>query len=276
VLADIRAQLSDTLRNTDEIVHYHHTQEEERILDWLPTVDYDPQQSIFSKLEQGTGQWFLNSAGYRDWLETDKQTLFCTGIPGAGKTFITSIVIDHLQTNYKNSSIAYLYFSVGQQGQQTVKELLGSLLKQLVRNQSPLPQVVKNLYGRHKERRSQPELREISGVLQSVISPDSRTFFIIDALDECQSIYRDTFLTEIFSIQKNTRLSLFATSRPQEVEVDAKFNGSIVQEIVASDKDIETYVDHQILLWNRSHKNHNLDDIQNTIKAEITLAAAGM
>jgi Cdc6-like AAA superfamily ATPase len=276
VLADIRAQLSDTLRNTDEIVHYHHTQEEERILDWLPTVDYDPQQSIFSKLEQGTGQWFLNSSGYRDWLKTDKQTLFCTGIPGAGKTFITSIVVDYLQTNYQTSSIAYLYCSVGQQGQQTAKGLLGSILKQLVRNRSPLPKVVKGLYDRHKEKRSQPELREITEVLQSIISPDSRTFIIIDALDECQNRYRGTFLTEIFSLQKNTRLSLFATSRPQEVEVDAKFNGSIVQEIVASDKDIETYLDHQILLWNQSHKHHNLDDIRTTIKAEITQAAAGM
>jgi Cdc6-like AAA superfamily ATPase len=174
----------------------------------------------------------LNSTEYQDWLKAGKQTLFCPGIPGAGKTFITSIVIDYLQTNYKSSGVAYLYCNIGQQGQQTPESLLGSILKQLVWNQSPLPREVKDLYDQHKDKRSRPELMEISKVLQCVISLDSRTFIIIDALDECQNhdSCRNSLLSEIFTLQAKTQLNIFATSRPQEVE--AEFSGSIIRELL--------------------------------------------
>ncbi|RYO73935.1 hypothetical protein DL766_005894 [Monosporascus sp. MC13-8B] len=240
------------------------------------TLDYTTQQNDhINRRKPGTGQWFLDTPEFQSWLNTDNRTLFCPGTPGAGKTIITSIVIEHLQTNYKSSSIAYLYCNVGRQGQQTPQGLFGSILKQLVRNQSPLPKVVKGLYNRHKARQSRPGLKEISEVLQSIISPDSRTFIVIDALDECQNHdrCRDNLLSEIFTLQAKTRLNVFVTSRPQEVE--AKFNSSIVREIIAMNKDIEIYLDYQISLWKKSH-NNNLDNVRSMIKTEITRAADGM
>jgi hypothetical protein len=114
-------------------------QDRQRILDWLTPIDYDPQHTYISKRQPGTGQWLLNSAECQDWLKADNQTLFCPGIPGAGKTFITSIVIDYLQTNYKSSGVAYLYCNIGQQGQQAPETLLGSILKQLVWDRSLCP-----------------------------------------------------------------------------------------------------------------------------------------
>jgi hypothetical protein len=112
-----------------------------------------------------------------------------------------------------------------------------------------LPKNVKDLHDRHKDKQSRPRLKEISEVLQSIISPDnSRAFIIIDALDECQNHdrCRDNLLSEIFTLQVKTRLNIFATSRPQEVE--AEFNGSIIREIIARDEDIEMYLDDQISL----------------------------
>ncbi|RYP21890.1 hypothetical protein DL765_001966 [Monosporascus sp. GIB2] len=272
-IADIISGMSVRV---DELVHAQHDQ---TILKWLTPIDaldYTAQQNDhINRRKPGTGQWFLDTPEFQSWVNTDNQTLFCPGIPGAGKTIITSIVIEYLQTNYKSSSIAYLYCNVGRQGQQTTQGLFASILKQLVRNQSPLPKDVKDLYDRHKAQQSRPGLKEILVVLQSVISSDSRTFIIIDALDECQNhdSCRDNLLSEIFTLQDMTRLNIFATSRPQEVE--AKFNGSIVREIIAMDKDIEIYLDDQISLWEKSH-NNNLDNIRSMIKTEITRAADGM
>jgi Cdc6-like AAA superfamily ATPase len=249
--------------------------EREKVLDWLTPFDYDLQQSYISKRQHGTGQWLLDSAEFQGWLVADNQTLFCPGIPGAGKSFMTAIVIDHLHANYKRFNVAYLYCNVGQQSQQTPEGLLGSILKQLVRGQSPFPKDIKDLYDRHKDKPSRPVLKEISDVLQSVISPDSRTFIIIDALDECQNHdgCRDSLLSEVFTLQDKTRLNIFATSRPQEVQ--AKFSTSIVLEIRATDRDIETYLDGRISLWNTLHKN-SLDDIRDMIKTELARIAGGM
>jgi hypothetical protein len=158
---------------------------------------------------------------------------------------MTSIVVDHLQTKYKGSSIAYLYCNVGRQDQQTPESLFRSILKQLVWNQSPLPKSVKDLYYRHKDKQSPPELGEILDVLQSIISPDSRTFIIIDALDECQNHdgCRDNALSELFDLQAKTTVNVLATSRPMQ-EIEEKFEErSVLLEISARNEDVEKYLD---------------------------------
>lgn len=47
------------------------------------------------------------------WVES-KGVLFCLGIPGVGKTILSSIVINHLQEHHAadwNISIMYIYFN---------------------------------------------------------------------------------------------------------------------------------------------------------------------
>jgi hypothetical protein len=78
-------------------------QEHHAILDWLTPIDYASQQNDYlTRRQPGTGQWLLDSAEYQIWVPTSQQTLFCPGIPGAGKTILTSIVIDHLSTRFQN------------------------------------------------------------------------------------------------------------------------------------------------------------------------------
>src|SRR5436305_14989008 len=80
-------------------------QEHQVIVDWLTPIDYAPQQSDFiSRRHEGTGQWLLNSNEFEEWVNRNKRTLFCSGMPGAGKTIITSIVIEHLWTKFQNDS----------------------------------------------------------------------------------------------------------------------------------------------------------------------------
>lgn len=110
-------------------------QERQTIADWLTEIDHGPQQSdVLRERQQGTGQWLLESAEFNSWTETDKQTLFCPGIPGAGKTILTAIVIDDLTTQFSNDptiGIAYVYFNFRRQNEQKAEDLLASLLKQL-------------------------------------------------------------------------------------------------------------------------------------------------
>src|SRR6267154_535868 len=73
--------------------------EHETILNWLTPIDYVSQQNDFiTRRQKGTGTWLLDSIEYQSWRERKKQTLFCPGIPGAGKTILTSIVVEELTT----------------------------------------------------------------------------------------------------------------------------------------------------------------------------------
>jgi hypothetical protein len=175
--------------------------------------------------------------------------LFCPGIPGAGKTIITAIVIDDLNTRFHNDAstgIAYLYCNFRRRDEQRAEDLLASLLKQLAQGLSSLPNSVTDLYNRHKVKGTRP-YSEFSGALQSVAAMYSRVFIVVDALDECQVSdgCRSRFLSEIFSLQAKCGINVFATSRFIP-EITEKFNRSTLLEIRASKEDVRKYLDGHI------------------------------
>src|SRR5436305_6782182 len=130
------------------------TKERGAIIDWLAAIDYGQQQSDFlSRRQEGTGQWLLDSVEFQEWLTQKKQTLFCPGIPGAGKTILTSIVVDYLDKTFQNDSragIAYVYCNFRRQHEQKPEDVLASLLKQLIQEQTFIPERMRMLYNRHK------------------------------------------------------------------------------------------------------------------------------
>ncbi|RKK23692.1 hypothetical protein BFJ66_g17403 [Fusarium oxysporum f. sp. cepae] len=247
ILADLHNEVSAASRKTDTVIHHQQTKEAKDILDWLTPVNYGPQQSdYFGRRQPGTGRWLLDTVEFCTWRDTCGQTLFCTGIPGAGKTIITSVVVDNLETLFgadRDVGIAYIYYNFRRQNEQTAKEVLASLLKQLVQTMPIFPESVKSLYDKHKDKRSRPSLEEISSTLQSTASLYSRVFFLIDALDECRAYddSRVTFLAEIFKFPAN----IFATSRfiPNIME---SLKDSITLEIRARDEDVRRYVHNNI------------------------------
>jgi Cdc6-like AAA superfamily ATPase len=244
-------------------------------LDWLSNTDYGAQQSDFiSKRHEGTGRWLLDSDEFQSWFKESKQTFFCIGIPGSGKTIITSVVVDHLNTKFENDNsvgIAYLYYNYRRQQEQKPVDLLASLLKQLIQRRS-MPENVADLYKLHCNGRTRPSFEEISKVLHSVVAEYSRAFVVIDALDECQVFDEgcQSLLTEIFSLRDKTGASFFATSRAIP-EITKKFEGSISLEIRAKNEDVERYLD------GRMRQSDILDDdIRDMIRRKIIKAADGM
>ena len=167
------------------------TREEDlRIVDWLtqPPIDFSSQNNDYIRRRQpGTGQWFLESDKYQSWVKSDKQTLFCPGIPGAGKTILASVVIDDLCRRWHKDTtigVAYIYCSYRLQENHTTEQLLSSLLKQLVQNQVVLPTNVKQLYDTHQATKTRPSCDEIVSTLHSTITTYSKVYIVIDALDE--------------------------------------------------------------------------------------------
>jgi ankyrin repeat protein len=262
-----------------KLVQHQENQEWQAILDWLPSIDYAAQQSDFvSRRQEGTGQWLLESVEFQAWVKSDQQVLFCPGIPGAGKTILTSIVVDYLYTKFQEDmdiGIAYLYCDFRQQDRQKVERLLASLLKQLAQGLPYLPESVKSLYDSHKDKRTQPTFNEISGALQSVSALYSRIFIAIDALDECQASdgCRTRLLTEIFAFQEKSRTNIFTTSRFIP-EISEHFKDSIQLEIRANDHDVQRYLEGHMSQLPRCVLSSS--ELQDEIKAEIIRAVDGM
>jgi serine/threonine protein kinase len=268
-----------TLEIVVTLARQQEDQKRQTVLDWITPVDYAPQQNDFiTQREAGTGKWLLDSTVYQNWLETDKQTLFLHGIPGAGKTIIASIVVEMPNAHFridKCLGIAYLYCNFRRKHEQMIGHLLTSLLKQLTQTGSSLPDTIKSLHDSHKDKGRLPSLDEVSRALQSVANLYSRVFIVIDALDEypvshsCQK----TFLSELSSLPGQCGANFFATSRSIP-EIMRHFEGCRSLEIRASEHDFRRYVDGQMShLLSFVGRNLNL---QEEIKTGTVEAIDGM
>jgi Cdc6-like AAA superfamily ATPase len=259
------------------------------ILNWLTLIEHAPKQiKSIEQRQPGTGQWLLDSPRYQAWLKTNRQTLFCPGIPGAGKTILSSIVVDDLQRfqDGKNIAVAYFYCEYTSQESWKEAEIYRSLLKQLCQERQKVPQAVKDLYQRHNPKSTQPLPEEIDKILRTEIQSFSRTFVIIDALDEYHLLGKSTlrdFMTTLFEIQDETQLNIFATSR-HIPEIGSLFNGPQqkekcqLEEIRARDEDLQRFVNSKIgsLLLSNILKQPNYSDLSNRIRTEVVKASEGM
>lgn len=255
------------------------TQACQTIANWLSSVNYNLQQAEHSEARHsGACQWFIDLPQFQDWLIGDEQTLFCHGIPGAGKTILVSEIVDVLQTKFRNDSsigIAYIYCEFKLRDEQDAGQLLVNLLKQLVLNRHSAPESVQVLYDHYKDRSENLPINGIQTTLTSVISTFSQVYIVIDALDELQPPIGNTqsFLSILLDIQSETGSKLIVTSR-RIPTIEKYFKHCAHVEIQAHSRDIELYVESEIgQLRQFIRENPKLIE---EIKAKTALAARGM
>ena len=104
-------------------------------MDWLSPDDFPAQHAdLIARRQADTGLSFLDSSEFTEWIHGASQMLFCPGIPGAGKTMMAAIVVDHLLNTVQTADVgvAYLYCNYRRQAEHTNPNLLAAVLKQLV------------------------------------------------------------------------------------------------------------------------------------------------
>lgn len=238
-------------RNIHSLVQSQLVEERRLILDWLSPADFAMQHSdVIERRQPGTGQWFLQSNEFNLWLMSPGRTLYCPGIPGAGKTVMTAVVVDCLWSKFvddQRTGIAHIYCSFQRQAEQTPRELLAGLLKQLMGQRASSARRLEEFYHEFRKTGLRPSSEDIQRTLQSVAATYSKVFIVIDALDECQTADDNlsTILSVITRLRSNVPLNIFATSRPSGI-LSAYFSKGIVRTISATDADILKYVDARL------------------------------
>ncbi|KAF3188341.1 hypothetical protein TWF788_001017 [Orbilia oligospora] len=277
LLGELNDGVSYIAARTNSIVRHQRSQEEVEILEWLTPIDYAPRHNDFiRRREPGTGQWLLDSPQFQKWREHSGRTLFCPGIPGAGKTILASVIIDSLIGEYHQDAgigIAYFYCSFQRQDEQRVDDLLINLLKQLARGRQSSLDIVKKLYSKHKEQQTRPLFTEISEALRSVVTQYSRVFIVIDALDETNGGCHGKLLSEVFGLTKEYGASFLVTSRPIP-DITKRFRGCMSIAIEAQEQDVRRYLDGRMQELPPFVQDN--PDLQEEIKASIAKSVQGM
>lgn len=181
-------------------------------------------------------------------MREPRRTLFCPGIPGAGKTFIASIVIDYLHHTFADdSNVGVAFAFLNHQEPLSSTKLLSLLMKQLI--PKPVPTIVLDLYKYHRQKSTRPSSDEMSTILCNLVAGYSKTFIIIDALDESPASNgcRQNILTDLFKIQGAAGANLLATGRPMyEILEPFEKRCAAFCEIRARDHDVYQFITNQL------------------------------
>ncbi|KAH0541245.1 hypothetical protein FGG08_004250 [Glutinoglossum americanum] len=197
---------------------------------------------------------------------------------GAGKTVLTSIVVDFLERSFEQQDVAigFIYCSYKEQDNQKAVNLIASLLQQLVQRTPTISEGIMSAYQGHTKKQTRPTIEEYSHLLQSEIRRFSKVFIAVDALDECPESNgtRDSFITQIRKLQPN--INLFVTSRHIST-IEREFEKAPRVEIRASDGDIKTYIQSRIKRERRLLRHVKADSgLQEAIVNTIVEKAKGM
>ncbi|KAJ6563656.1 hypothetical protein DFH09DRAFT_984734, partial [Mycena vulgaris] len=201
--------------------------------------------------------------------------LWCPGMPGSGKTVLSSIVVSDLRAclDSQNAGVAVLYLNHKETEAQSPSNLLAGLWRQLI-FEKPISSVVYQLYAKHREQRTRPSLADTDSILRSIVSEYSRVFIIVDALDEYPEALRDTLLRRLSAFGPTVNLML--TSRPH-INILRIFESYDTLEVRANADDIREYVDAQILKFSRLAKHlKNCPDLKGEIETKIVQGSDGM
>jgi hypothetical protein len=125
--------------------------------------------------------------------------------------------VNHLQTlSAEDDSVAttFIYCNYKEQAQQTVSNLVASLLRQIVQGRRAISDDVKSFFERHRRQTSRPTLDQLKDVLISEIRTRSKVLIIVDALDECRE--DDTTRALLLEVLRSLprQVNLMVTSLP--------------------------------------------------------------
>ncbi|KAH6908058.1 hypothetical protein BKA70DRAFT_1483308, partial [Coprinopsis sp. MPI-PUGE-AT-0042] len=214
-----------------------------QVLDFLSLVNFRTiQQENLSKWTPDTLKWLLGGSIFQWWLNTQGSILWGTGMPGAGKTTLASVVIQHSEDCAQASSdicVGFVYCRYTEP--MKVRDILAALARQLLERYPHLLLVVEPLYAKHDLQITKPTQSELIDVICKICSSFRIARLFIDGLDE--AIYDEQF--DLLDTLKSVPANFFITSRPL-IRLKDVLPGVTMFDIAAQNADIELLVSQHI------------------------------
>ena len=228
---------------------------QKKISRWLsapdPSSNYD---KALKSRQGGTGELFFKTDAYRDWLSKPRYLLWLHGIPGCGKTVLSSTIIQRTDDYCRHRSgllILYFYFDFNDVEKQQHEKMIRSLIVQLFAQCMNIPLILESLYSSCTNGERQPAYDSLLSTLYMMMREFSDTYLVLDALDKCSKRKELLSCIEELAGWRDLSLHILTTSRREkdiedsmEPLVDNQRRICIQSALV--DGDIRAYVDSRL------------------------------
>ncbi|KAH6910145.1 hypothetical protein BKA70DRAFT_117106 [Coprinopsis sp. MPI-PUGE-AT-0042] len=125
------------------------------------------QQDTLSKATPKTGEWIFEYEKFPIWRDpkSDIKTLWGSGIPGAGKTVLMSIVVNDVvrwaEEQDSTICVCYIYIRYSDNAKFTIRHCLEVLVKQTVEKHPSCLKLAENMYADHFRLHTRPTEEEL-------------------------------------------------------------------------------------------------------------------
>lgn len=254
-----------------QILEESRTQTEIQVLESLSTMRPREQHADISlRRAPDTCKWIEENTTFVDWLRGSgsSNVIWCTGIPGSGKTFVTSRVIDLIDSiaNEQGTVTAYVYCDYKahqKQPAQAPSSIAGALLRQFMVVEKQLPSSLVDLYHHNMRNGSAIQMSSLEELLVDYCR-DHSTYIVIDALDESGPPDIRRALLRFLRKLESTRSRLFFTTRPGQKDIDRFLKGRPCIPVEATASDITRFLNGRI-----DERIEEEEDFENLISVEL-------
>ena len=163
----------------------------------------------------------------------------------------SSLVIDSLreQTCGENILVLFLYCDYQAQKDQSVVNIIGSLLGQITLRTTQIPSEIQRTFEMKQRGRQALRLPDMSKLLVKTVSSMERVYICFDAMDELLPENRSELLRTLRRMIRDApNIRLFLTGRPYVCgELDKYLTkGAYIIPVIADQGDIVTYVSRKM------------------------------
>lgn len=226
--------------------------EQQRILNQFLVVDpTEPFQTSLRLRHPTTGFWLAENLTFLRWLRGSESHLWLSGIPGAGKTVLSSLIIQEcLARATPNRAVAFFYCDYKNAASQSVINIASALAAQLARQNEQsfhLLKVYDNKLHPNRHLKQEPKVEELMELIQKMSTTFEDVRIIVDGLDECGETASEacSVLRTLTLNSPALSLSLLSRDEPDIREELGHSFGEYI-EIAAHSKDVEHYVRTEI------------------------------
>ncbi len=254
----------------------------EKIERWLSPPD--PSANYNKALQQrhrDSGLWFLGRDDFAKWKTRRNSFLWLNGIPGCGKTILSSTIIEHLDAILSPQPLLYFYFDFKDTSKQTRDSMIRSLINQLYYKCIDTQKQLDLLFSSSNNRPYKPTCESLCQVLLQMMEQAKEVWIVLDALDECRTRKGPPteglllWIRDLLELEQ-TNVHLLVTSRPEIKSEVSEWvqNDDIVplqSDLIAGD--IRAYVQTRI---GGVKKWESQPEVRNEIETRLMEKAHGM
>ncbi|VTT73843.1 unnamed protein product [Fusarium fujikuroi] len=284
-ISEIRytTQDTNTIMKESRVEH-----RQDKMNKWLspPDPSINRNKALLQR-QEGSGQWFLQSATYSAWKAEQNSLIWLHGLPGCGKTILSSAIVDDLEKSETLfRGLLYFFFDFTDTSKQSLEGLVCSLCSQLYRKERKVQERLDSLYSSCDDGHQQPTTEALEAAFNDMIQQAGEVWIVVDALDECRT--RKGFPTggllswlKTLLDTQQLNVHLLVTSRPEQ-DIESAITGwDRIQDVVPIQSkltmdDIRTYVHTRVRQHPGLARWQQQPKVQGEIEAALIEKADGM